>query len=313
LLWRSSYQFVNQDQPVDGPTIGPDGTIYAITRAPAPPNETEGESFLYSVRSNGALNWRWPAGRGAIHHPAIDRDGTVYLPVTNIQRADLSVVGYLHALNPDSSLLRPSLERREEQGMIEAVVLDNAGQLFAIAPLESETMLLGLRPDGSELFPPTPVPGRLSGPLGVPLPGMISAFGDRALALLADGPVLELALAVDLPAAPANGVLTYTIRARNTGVLPATNLLLLAGAPTLARYAPGSTVLDGLPVADLSEDAPVQTGVNIGLLPPGAEAVLTFRMNLQRAATGAMITNTATARCDQLGTHVSNTVVTRIN
>jgi large repetitive protein len=112
--------------------------------------------------------------------------------------------------------------------------------------------------------------------------------------------------------APA-ATLTYTVRVRNTGVLPATNLLLRAGVPGSGRYVPGSTLLDGRPIADLGDAPPVTEGVNLGLLAPNTTALLTFQVALQRASIGAAITNSATARSDQLGTHVSDTVTTRVN
>jgi uncharacterized repeat protein (TIGR01451 family) len=313
LVWRSSYQFVDPDRPVDGPIVAPDGTLYVITRAPTSPEGDEGEAFLYSLRPNGSLNWRWPAGRGALQHPAIDHDGAIYLPVTGLRRPDDSVVGRLYVLNPDSTLRRPPSERPEEQGMIEAVVLDSAGVLYATASLGGDTLILGLRPDGADLFPPTPVPGRLRGPLGLPLPGLVSALTDRGVVLLADGPILELSMAVDAATARPAQTLTYTVRARNTGILPATNLLLRAGIPPVATYVAGSTLLDGRPVADLGESAPVLGGVNLGLLPPGAEAALTFQVALERVGANTLVTNSATARSDQLGTHTSNTVTTRTN
>jgi uncharacterized repeat protein (TIGR01451 family) len=313
LSWRSNYQFVDADRPVHGPMVAPDGTIYVLTRAPAPDDGGEGEAFLYSLRTSGGLNWRWPAGRGVPHPPAVGADGTVYLPVTQLRLPDESIVGRLYALNADSTQLRPPVERAPELGMIEAVVLDNAGALYALAPLDTETLILGFRPDGAELFPTTPVPGRLRGPLGMPLRGMLSALTDRAMVLLADGPVLDLTMTVDPTAAAPAAELTYTVRIHNSGVLPATNLLLRAGVPASGRYLPGSTLLDGHPIADLADTPPVTGGVNVGLLAPNTTALITFRVALQRASTGAAITNRATAHCDQLGTHVSNTVTTRIN
>jgi uncharacterized repeat protein (TIGR01451 family) len=310
LVWRSSYQFVDADRPVGGPVVAPDGTLYLTTQAPPPPEGGEGEAFLYALRRDGALGWRWPAGRGAPRHPAVGPDGTVYLPVTGLRRPDESVVGRLYVLNPDSSLRRPPLERAEEQGMIEAVVLDGAGTLYALAPQEGETVVLGLRPDGSDLFPPTPVPGRLVGPVGIPRVGAVSALTDRGMVLLADGPVLDLVMAVEaIPAPPKT--LAFTIRIRNTGILPATNLLIRSAVPDITQYVAGSAVLNGRPVADLGDGAPVQNGVNLGLLAPGAEAALTFRVTIRPSFNTVTVTNNATARSDQLGTLTSNTVTFR--
>jgi uncharacterized repeat protein (TIGR01451 family) len=313
LVWRSNYLFVDADRPADGPVIGPDGSIYVITRAPAPAGGGEGEAFLYSLRPAGGLNWRWPAGRGVIRHPVVAPDGTIYLSVSGLRLPNGARVGRVHALNGDSTARRPPVERTEAQGMIEDIVLDSDGTLYGIAPLGTDTLILGLRPDGTDLFPPTPVPGRLRGPLGVPLAGLVSALTDRGMVLLADGPVLEIAMAVDTAESAPFRTLTYTIRVRNLGRLPATNLLVRATISDEVNYTTGSTTLNGLPIADLGAAAPLLVGVNAGLLAPGAEAVLTYRATVRPTVTGARVTAGATARCDQLGTHGSNTVTTRIN
>ncbi|MDI6792020.1 MAG: OmpA family protein [bacterium] len=88
-------------------------------------------------------------------------------------------------------------------------------------------------------------------------------------------------------------VLEYTIRIPNDGVADAVNVVFQDATPLLTTYMPGSATLNGNPVSDLPGSvSPLSTGLYIGLIPVGGQAVVTFRVQSgQGLAKGTPISN----------------------
>lgn len=99
-------------------------------------------------------------------------------------------------------------------------------------------------------------------------------------------------------AAAALGQLEYVVRVTNISAVPATNVVITDDLSPIGPdpYVPGSGTLNGLPNG-VSYTAPVLTadyGPTYGDLPPGASAVLRFRVNVPPGVPiGTRITNTA--------------------
>ena len=105
--------------------------------------------------------------------------------------------------------------------------------------------------------------------------------------------------------------LRYTIQVFNQGAVPATQATLFDAVPTYTDYVPGSTTLNGLPVADpVGADGPLANpsglaiastdrtpplpGAGAGVLSPGESALVQFHLDVEATApAGGLISNQA--------------------
>jgi len=83
--WR--YWLGGTDSSRSSPAIAADGTIYI----------GPDDSYLYAIRSDGTLRWRYQTGGQLISSPAIGSDGTIYV-------GSFEYYGYLLAVKPDGTL-----------------------------------------------------------------------------------------------------------------------------------------------------------------------------------------------------------------
>ncbi|KKC49032.1 hypothetical protein VE23_21205 [Paenibacillus sp. D9] len=81
-------------------------------------------------------------------------------------------------------------------------------------------------------------------------------------------------------------IVTYTLTVQNTGVVNASNVQVFDTIDeTSAAFVPNSVTLNGVPVPG----ATPETGVTVGLLTPGATAVITFRYQVTAVPFGGTI------------------------
>ena len=115
-------------------------------------------------------------------------------------------------------------------------------------------------------------------------------------------PHLTLAKVSDPPGEVVRGqVLTYTLTAANDGEAPATGCLLTDAVPTYADYVSHSTTLNGELIPDVAGTTPLASGLTVnspgqppGVIAPGAQAVVTFRVQVgQDLPLGASVRNIA--------------------
>ena len=113
---------------------------------------------------------------------------------------------------------------------------------------------------------------------------------------------LTLAKASDPPGEVVRGqVLTYTLTAANDGEAPAAGCLLTDAVPPYTDYLPHSTTLNGELLPDVAGTTPLAFGLAVsspgqstGVIAPGAQAVVTFRVQVgQDLPLGASVRNTA--------------------
>ncbi len=96
-----------------------------------------------------------------------------------------------------------------------------------------------------------------------------------------------------------NSTLTYTITVPNTGLAPTSAATLLESIPAGTSYVSGSTTLNGVSVPDVAGSMPYlsaktinSSGQTAGVITPGANAVIVFKVTVNQFSTGT-ITNTA--------------------
>jgi outer membrane protein assembly factor BamB len=70
---------------ISSPAIAPDGTVYGGST----------DHFLYALKSDGTVKWRFETGGDLYASPAIGNDGTIYIGSADRQ---------IYALNPDGTL-----------------------------------------------------------------------------------------------------------------------------------------------------------------------------------------------------------------
>ncbi len=89
---------------------------------------------------------------------------------------------------------------------------------------------------------------------------------------------LTLTETTGLTAPAASGqALTVTMSATNNSDRPMTAVVVKDQVLTQLAYTPGSTVMDGRPVPDVSGQSPLATGIAIGGLPAGGGVKITYR------------------------------------
>ncbi|MEQ8971573.1 MAG: isopeptide-forming domain-containing fimbrial protein [Coleofasciculus sp. C1-SOL-03] len=109
--------------------------------------------------------------------------------------------------------------------------------------------------------------------------------------------------------------LLYTITIENTGTGTSTNTILTEDIPANTTYVPGSTTLNGNPIADVNGTLPfvspnggsVEDGDGDGNIDPGKTATVTFQVTINDPLPEGVteINNTATVTSDQVRTPVS--------
>jgi uncharacterized repeat protein (TIGR01451 family) len=78
--------------------------------------------------------------------------------------------------------------------------------------------------------------------------------------------------------------LTYTIAVRNTGNQQALNTIVMDMPPGGVTYVPGSTLLNGSPVADNAGGSQLFSGVSLGTVAAGSTNTFIFRVTVNQTA-----------------------------
>lgn len=100
---------------------------------------------------------------------------------------------------------------------------------------------------------------------------------------------------VDKATAGALEELTYTITVTNTGNLAAQNVIVTDQLPGGVTYVPGSTRLNGNPLADAGSSSALISGYTLGTVQPGATNVFVLKAKVNLSAVnGTILTNTVT-------------------
>ncbi len=107
------------------------------------------------------------------------------------------------------------------------------------------------------------------------------------------------------PTATGGETLFYTLDVTNHGSSPATGVVLRDSIPAGTSYIPGSTRVDGAPVADVGGTSPLQLGLALGTLPDAGSGdpsrQVTFQVRVGSAACSAgQVDNSATVEADGL-------------
>jgi len=106
--------------------------------------------------------------------------------------------------------------------------------------------------------------------------------------------------------------ITYRLVVHNTGNGNALDVTVRDTIPAWTRYVPGSTAVDGQPVADLVGGTPLEAGIHVGDMPMGGAPVIismTVRVS-EQAPISVMVKNTAFWGENGMPNHPSNTVDT---
>lgn len=108
--------------------------------------------------------------------------------------------------------------------------------------------------------------------------------------------------------------LTYTISVPNTGTIDANNVVLTDTLPPGIVYVPNSVTVNGAPAAGTPS-----TGIQVGTVPAGTTAIITFQANVASIPPGGFVPNTANGNFNYVvdsttltGAINTNTVVTTI-
>ncbi|MGV8980185.1 hypothetical protein [Clostridium sp.] len=124
--------------------------------------------------------------------------------------------------------------------------------------------------------------------------------------------------AVDLAFATIGDVLTYTLRATNTGTVDLNNVIFKDIIPVAATFNTNSVVIDNVSKPGLDPN----TGFSIDSIPPSGERVITFKVTVVSLPTPNTIINSGTlsysykinpSGTEFIGNITSNTVTTTIN
>jgi len=103
--------------------------------------------------------------------------------------------------------------------------------------------------------------------------------------------------------------LRYTIDVRNSGAIPATNVVLTDAMPTNTTYVPASTQLNGVPQADVVGASPLVSGLTVqsadnpgpGIVSAGQNATVTFEVVVNGGLpTGTIISNQGDLTANEL-------------
>jgi uncharacterized repeat protein (TIGR01451 family) len=116
----------------------------------------------------------------------------------------------------------------------------------------------------------------------------------------------------DVAFASPGQTITYRLVVRNTGNGNALDVTVKDTIPAWTFYVPGSTTVNGEPVADEIGGTPLQAGIHVGDMPMGGPPVIismTVRIN-QTTPPSVMIKNTALWGENGMPNHPSNTVDT---
>jgi len=125
-------------------------------------------------------------------------------------------------------------------------------------------------------------------------------------------PSIEFQKFGDVAFASPGQTITYRLVVRNTGNGNALDVTVKDTIPSWTFYIPGSTTVDGQPVADQLGGTPLQTGIHVGDMAMGGPPVIismTVRIN-QSTPPSVMIKNTAFWGENGMPNHPSNTVDT---
>ena len=107
--------------------------------------------------------------------------------------------------------------------------------------------------------------------------------------------------------------LEYTIRVANQSLLPVSDVLVVDSLPTNVTYVPGTTTLNGAPVADNSVPPAAtrfpldESGITLPTVPVNTNMDLVFRVTINAA--GTIINNVSGATADTLWTNSASTTV----
>jgi uncharacterized repeat protein (TIGR01451 family) len=92
---------------------------------------------------------------------------------------------------------------------------------------------------------------------------------------------LDMVKSVDKPIVNVGDIVTYTTVITNTGTVPANNVKFTDNPPAGTTFVPGSVTINGLQVASADPAA----GINLGTIPVGGNAVVTFQVKVNSIPT----------------------------
>ncbi|MEM6531456.1 MAG: hypothetical protein AAF654_02470 [Myxococcota bacterium] len=118
-------------------------------------------------------------------------------------------------------------------------------------------------------------------------------------------------------AASAGQSLFYTLDVVNDGSETATSVVLTDPLPAGTSYVPGTTRVDGSPVADVSGQSALQAGLSLGSIPYAAvgdnSRQVTFQVRIDPTACGDTVTNVASIDANEIDAVTIGPVTTSVD
>ena len=98
---------------------------------------------------------------------------------------------------------------------------------------------------------------------------------------IVSAPNLTISKGADKNSAKPGETIIYTITIENLhATAAASNVSVTDPVPTYTTYVPGTTTLDGNPVADVGSDSALQAGLTVGNLAAGATATIVYQVTI---------------------------------
>ncbi|MEO1175376.1 MAG: DUF11 domain-containing protein, partial [Myxococcota bacterium] len=117
--------------------------------------------------------------------------------------------------------------------------------------------------------------------------------------------------------AAAGQSLFYTLDVVNDGSDTATGVVLTDPIPTGTSYVPGTTRVDGSPVADVGGQSALQSGLRLGSIPYAAlgdnSRQVTFQVRIDASACGDRVSNVASIAANEIDAVTLGPVTTEVD